>query len=150
MSTTFGWREVAGADTRGARVLIVDDNPDVRQQLRRAVTHLGYTGTATSSAENADRLLAETRFDVALLDIELPRMSGVEFLGWALARDPEMPVIMLTGVDVPEVAIECLEAGARTYLVKPVELDFLKQALRDAVALRRVLVGYNECRASRG
>ena len=79
-----------------------------------------------------------------ILDIELPRMSGTEFLAWALKRDPELAVIMLTGIDLPEVAIECMNAGARTYLVKPVEKEFLELALRDALALRRVLVERND------
>jgi len=71
-------------------------------------------------------------------------MKGVEFLSWALSRDPEMAVIMLTGLDLPEVAIECIDQGARTYLVKPVEADFLRLALRDALAMRSVLVERND------
>ncbi len=86
---------------------------------------------------------------VCILDIELPRMSGVEFLDWALRRDPEMAVLMLTGMDVPEIAIECINGGARTYLVKPVEVDFLRLALRDALAFRRILVERNDL-VSRG
>ena len=79
-----------------------------------------------------------------MLDIELPRMKGVEFLSWAVSRDPEMAVIMMTGLDMPEVAIECIDHGARTYLVKPVAVEFLRLALRDALAMRRVLVDRND------
>ena len=61
-----------------------------------------------------------------------------------IARDPEMAVIMMTGLDMPEVAIECIDQGARTYLVKPVEVEFLRLALRDALAMRRVLVERND------
>ena len=70
--------------------------------------------------------------------------EGVEFLGWALTRDPEMAIIMLTGLDIPEVAIECIDDGARNYLVKPVETEFLRLALRDALAMRKVLVERNQ------
>jgi two-component system C4-dicarboxylate transport response regulator DctD len=104
----------------------------------------GYGCQAAASSEEADRRLGSERFDVCLLDIELPRMSGLEFLGWALLKDPEMAVIMLTGVDAPEVALECLDQGARTFLVKPVEAPFLIRAVRDAVALRRLLVEHND------
>ena len=78
-----------------------------------------------------------------VLDIELPRMNGVEFLSWALARDPELAVIMLTGLDNPDLALECLSKGARTYFVKPFDPSFIEQALRDAVAMRRLLVERN-------
>ena len=127
-----------------ARILVVDDEADIRQSLQRLVTRFGYTAKGASSAEDADRWLTSERFDLLLLDIELPRMKGVEFLSWALSRDPEMAVIMLTGLDIPEVAIECMDQGARTYLVKPIEVDFLRLALRDALGLRRVLVERND------
>ncbi len=84
------------------------------------------------------------RFDVLLLDIELPRMKGVEFLSWALEKDPEQAVIMLTGLDDPDLDIECIDKGARTYLVKPVEAEFLRLALRDAMALRKLLIDRND------
>jgi DNA-binding NtrC family response regulator len=126
-----------------AAVLVVDDDPEVRSSLTRLLTRLGYSVRVSGSAEEADQWLSAQRFHACLLDIELPRMKGVEFLGWALSRDPEMAVIMLTGLDVPEVAVECIEQGARTYLTKPVEVEFLRLALRDAVALRTLLVERN-------
>jgi len=139
-----GWREMIAESPQRARILVVDDEADIRQSLQRLVTRFGYTAKGASSAEEADRWLTSERFDLLLLDIELPRMKGVEFLSWALSRDPEMAVIMLTGLDIPEVAIECMDQGARTYLVKPIEVDFLRLALRDALGLRRVLVERND------
>ncbi len=116
-----GWRDAIAEAPARARILVVDDEPD--------------------------RWLTSERFDLLVLDIELPHMKGVEFLSWALSRDPEMAVIMLTGLDIPEVAIECIDHGARTYLVKPVEVEFLRLALRDALAMRRVLVERNDLAA---
>jgi DNA-binding NtrC family response regulator len=138
-----GWKDVIAAGEPAATVLVVDDDPEVRTALAHLLTRLGYSVRVSASAEEADQWLAFQRFHACLLDIELPRMKGVEFLGWALSRDPEMAVIMLTGLDAPEVAIECIEQGARTYLTKPVEADFLRLALRDAVALRTLLVERN-------
>ncbi len=139
-----GWRDaIAEAPTR-ARVLVVDDEPDIRRGLQRLITRFGHTVKVAGSAEEADQWLTAERFDLLMLDIELPRMKGVEFLGWALTRDPEMAIIMLTGLDIPEVAIECIDDGARNYLVKPVETEFLRLALRDALAMRKVLVERNE------
>jgi DNA-binding response OmpR family regulator len=139
----LGWKQVVANAPRQARVLVVEDNDDVRKSLVRLVTALGYEVKSSASAEAADSWLGAERFDVMLLDIELPRMKGVEFLSWALERDPELAIVMLTGLDDPAIAIQCLESGARTYLVKPVETEFLRLALRDALAVRRLLVERN-------
>ncbi len=140
----LGWRDLLARTPSRGRVLVVDDEADVRQSLTRLVARLGHTTRAAASAEEADQWLSTESFDVCLLDIELPRMSGIEFLEWALKRDPELAVIMLTGLDLPDVAVECLQAGARTYLVKPVEQQFLELALRDALALRALLSERND------
>ena len=139
-----GWREAIAEAPSRARVLVVDDEPDIRRGLQRLITRFGHTVKSAGSAEEADQWLKSERFDLLMLDIELPRMKGVEFLGWALSRDPEMAIIMLTGLDIPEVAIECMDHGARTYLVKPVETEFLRLAVRDALAMRKLLVERNE------
>ena len=142
-SRRFGWRELATTAPRTARVLIVEDNSDVRRSLEKVVRSLGYEVRSAASAEAGDHWLSAERFEAMVLDIELPRMKGVEFLSWALDRDGELAVLMLTGLDDPALAIECLEKGARTYLVKPVEREFLRLALRDALAVRALLVERN-------
>ena len=109
----FGWTKVLAQAPGSARVLVVDDEVQVRQSLTRLVTHFGYEVKTAASAEEADHWLSSQRFHVVLLDIELPRMKGVEFLSWALEKDPEQAVIMLTGLDDPDLAIECIDKGAR-------------------------------------
>jgi DNA-binding NtrC family response regulator len=139
----MGWKDIPRSAPAGSRVLIVEDTPEVRKVLERLVGGLGYEVRSAGSAEEADHWLTAERFDVMLLDIELPRMKGSEFLSWALERDGEMAVIMLSGLDDAELAIECIDGGARTYLVKPVEAEFLRVGLRDAVAMRRLMVERN-------
>ncbi len=143
VSKKLGWKQVIATAPGSALVLIVDDNAEVRKSLERLVKALGYEVKAAASAEAADHWLGAERFDVMMLDIELPKMKGLEFLSGALNRDPELAVVMLTGVDDPKVAIECIEQGARTYLVKPVEAEFWQMALRDALAVRKLLVERN-------
>lgn len=138
-----GWDDLPRYAPESASVLVVDDEAHIRESLEKLVTRFGYSVKTAASAEEADSWISSQRFDVCLLDIQLPRMKGVEFLSWALERDPELAVIMLTGLDDPELAIECIEQGARTYLVKPVEADFLRLALRDALFVRRLLVERN-------
>ena len=144
MKERLSWADLALLDVNGASVLIVDDEPAILQMLEKVVSGYGYSTKTAASAEEADQWLSARRFDVVLLDIELPRMNGVEFLSWALAKDPELAVIMLTGLDNPDLALECLSKGARTYFVKPFEASFIQHALRDAVAMRRLLVARNE------
>ena len=144
MKEHLSWADLALLDVNGASVLIVDDETAIRQMLEKVVSGYGYSTKTAASAEEADQWLSAMRFDVVLLDIELPRMNGVEFLSWALAKDPEMAVIMLTGLDDPDLALECLSKGARTYFVKPFEASFIQHALRDAVVMRRLLVARNE------
>lgn len=138
------WARLAEVAPRGARILVVDDDPDIRKALSRLLTREGHTVQTAGSAEEADQWLKTRRYELCLLDIELPRMSGVEFLSWVQARDPEMAVIMLTGLDSPELALECMDHGARTFLVKPIEAAFFLRAVRDAVAVRALLVAYNQ------
>lgn len=145
-STTgrLGFGRLLGHAPESADVLVVEDEPDVRKSLVRLIQRFGHEARGAASAEEADSWLDSQRFHVCLLDIELPKMKGLEFLDWALSRDPEMAVIMLTGIDDPDLALECMDQGARTYLVKPVEAKFLQTAVRDALAVRRLLVERND------
>lgn len=141
--TRLGWIDVAARPTGEAQILVVDDEELVRESLARLLTSEGFSVRTAASAEEADHWVSSARFDAMLLDVELPRMNGVEFLGWALERDPELAVIMLTGVNNPDLARKCIEKGARTYLVKPIHPDFLRLALRDALAMRSILMERN-------
>ena len=142
-SKPVGWKSIVEHAPTDATVLVVDDEAGVRDGLTKLLSRMGYKVKTAGSAEEADTWLQSERFDLMLLDIELPRMSGTEFLGWSLSRDPEMAVIMLTGLDSPDLAVRCIDGGARTYLVKPVEAEFLRLAVRDALALRQILVERN-------
>jgi DNA-binding NtrC family response regulator len=127
---------------------VVDDEAHIRDSLKRLITNFGHEVKTAASAEEADHWMSSLRFDVVLLDIELPRMKGVEFLSWALEKDPELAVIMLTGLDDPDLAIECIDKGARNYLVKPIEAEFLRLSLRDALAVRKLLIERNDLKGS--
>ena len=81
-----GWRDALAQAPARARILVVDDEPDIRRSLLRLVTRFGYTAKSAGSAEEADRWLNEEHFDLLMLDIELPRMKGVEFLAVPCAR----------------------------------------------------------------
>ncbi len=145
MSTkTLGWQQVANYTPTSPQILVVEDNLGLRKALNQALTEMGYQVRLAVSAEEADSWMSAMRFDIMLLDIGLPRMNGVEFLDWALKSDPELSVIMLTGIDDMETVATCLESGARTYLVKPLHPDLLRLILKDALAVRSILVERNQ------
>src|SRR2546430_2967319 len=121
-------------------VLVVDDEEGIRQALDRFLTRLGYRVLqASSGAEALDRQAAEQP-QVMLSDIRMPNMTGVELVPKALAQDSDLAVIMLTAIDEPRTAIECMKLGAYDYLIKPVDLDELEMSLQGALRLRQLEV----------
>src|SRR3989454_6720478 len=125
-------------------VLVVDDEDGIRQALDRFLTRLGYRVLqAASGAEALDRQAAEQP-PVMLSDIRMPNMSGVELVPKALAHDSDLAIIMLTAIDEPRTAIECLKLGAYDYLIKPVDLDELELSLQGALRQRQLEVERRE------
>src|SRR6266576_546896 len=119
-------------------VLVVDDEDGIRQALDRFLTRLGYRVLqAASGAEALDRQAAEQPH-VMLSDIRMPNMTGVELVPKALAADSDLAIIMLTAIDEPRTAIECLKLGAYDYLIKPVDLDELEVSLQTALRRRQL------------
>jgi DNA-binding NtrC family response regulator len=143
----IGWQHLLAAGERGGQILIVDDEAAVRSSLRRLVSGLGYSVLVASSAEEAQACMRAQSFDVLILDLQLPGMSGEDFMEWALERDPELAVVVVTGSDDAATAVRCLDGGARSHLVKPVEDDFLRLAIRDALAVRHLLAERNRLAA---
>src|SRR2546423_8784475 len=125
-------------------VLVVDDEDGIRQALDRFLTRLGYRVLqASSGAEALDRQAAGEP-DVMLSDIRMPNMSGVELVPKALAADSDLAIIMLTAIDEPRTAIECLKLGAYDYLIKPVDLDELEMSLQGALRQRQLEIERRE------
>jgi len=107
------------AAPHAARVLVVDDEQYVCDVLSRWVTAEGHTCELAQSGGAALDLLAGSEFDLMLLDIEMPGMSGVEVLANAKREHPELVVIMVTGVDDRDTGQRCMELGAHSYILKP-------------------------------
>ena len=121
-------------------VLVVDDEDGIRQALTRFLTRLGYNVTAAANAKEALQHLETDQPRAMLCDIRMPETTGVELLPKVLARDPDLAVIMLTAIDEPRTAIECLKLGAYDYLIKPVDLEELELSLQHALRQRQLEV----------
>lgn len=100
------------------KILIVDDDDDLRTVLRGLLSPLG-TILEASNGVAALRLLKAEKPGVALLDVSMPEMDGLAVLRGALEIDPKLVVVMLTGEMDLHVAKRALEAGARAYITKP-------------------------------
>ncbi len=117
------------------RFLLVEDDRMIGDSLRAALRMEGHAVDWVRDAEAAQSTLASERFDLALLDLGLPRGSGMEVLRALRARGDATPVIVLTARDGPGDRVAGLDAGADDYLVKPFELDELGARIR--AVLRR-------------
>src|SRR2546422_1015106 len=125
-------------------VLVVDDEDGIRQALTRFLTRLGYQVLAAANATEALKYVGADHPQAMLCDIRMPEASGVELLPKVLAQDPDLAVIMLTAIDEPRTAIECLKLGAYDYLIKPVDLDELEVSLLHALRQRQLEVDRRE------
>jgi DNA-binding NtrC family response regulator len=123
------------------RLMIVDDEEAARYGMRRALSTLGYNITEADSAEAARALLKQTEPDLLLLDVNLPGMSGLDFLRELKSSNGNGPlVIIVTAHGSERMAVEAVKAGAHDYLSKPFELDDLRLVIKNAaetVQLRR-------------
>jgi DNA-binding NtrC family response regulator len=121
--------------------MIVDDEEAARYGMRRALSTLGYNITEAGSAEAARALLKQTEPDLLLLDVNLPGMSGLDFLREIKSLNGNGPlVIIVTAHGSERMAVEAVKAGAHDYLSKPFELDDLRLVIKNAaetVQLRR-------------
>ncbi|MFO0581464.1 MAG: sigma-54 dependent transcriptional regulator [Anaeromyxobacter sp.] len=106
-------------DVKPARVLVVDDEPTLLRALEAFLRKKGYDVVGLDSPIAATQKLAQEDFDVALLDIKMPQLSGLELLNAVKHRRPEVEVIMMTGHATVETALAAVRAGAYDYLTKP-------------------------------
>ena len=125
-------------------VLVVDDEDGIRQALDRFLTRQGYRVTQAPEAAAALAAIESVHPQAMLCDIRMPNMSGVELLPKALAADTDLAVIMLTAIDEPRTAIECLKLGAYDYLIKPVDLEELDVSLANALRRRQLEIDRRE------
>jgi two-component system response regulator AtoC len=118
------------------RVLVIDDDPGVRDYLEALVSRQGYDVSAAAGGEEALRLLDEVRPDVVTLDVVLPGMDGLETLKQLKQRLPDVPVIMLSGHGQARTIVEAMKLGASDFLRKPFEVEELELAFQKALEKR--------------
>ena len=124
--------------TRQARILVVDDEFSVRDSLKNWFRKDGHEVAAAANAGEALEIVSERQFDVAVLDIKMPDMDGVELQSHLHQNDPEMPCIMITAFASVDTAVRTLKQGAFDYVTKPIDPDELSHLVRRALEHRRL------------
>jgi two-component system response regulator AtoC len=115
------------------RVLVIDDDPGVREYLQALASRQGYRVFAAVDGEEALEKLEETRPDIITLDAVLPGMDGLETLRLLKQRLPEVPVIMLSGHGQARTIVEAMRLGANDFLRKPFEVEEIELAFKKAL-----------------
>ncbi|MGN7401519.1 sigma-54-dependent transcriptional regulator [Cytobacillus praedii] len=121
-----------------ARLLIVDDEKDLLELLVKRLIRKGYEVKCAETAEDALLLLKKHMFDIAIYDIRLPKMDGIELLKKTKIIQPETEILMLTGHGTIETAIEAMKIGAFDYLTKPYNLSELEITIQKAEESRKL------------
>ncbi len=130
-------RVTSGAPSRGARVLVVDDDPALRDGVGRALLAEGYATALANDGYEALARVREWQPDVVVLDILMPGIDGLEVCRRIREVDTRLPILLLTAKDGAKDQITGLDAGADDYLVKPFSIGVLTARLR--ALLRREL-----------
>src|SRR5882672_11237676 len=120
------------------RVLLVDDEPGMLQMLKTVLRQYGFVTEEAGDGRDAMELLGKRPFDVIVSDVNMPRYPGLEFLRSVREKDPDIPVIMMTGKPTVEASSRALEYGAFRYLIKPVMPVTLKDAVERAIQLHEL------------
>src|ERR1700722_11805862 len=129
----------------GGRLLVVDDDPDVRDSLERALRHAGYAVTTAVHGADALDSVARSPVDLIVLDVLMPMVDGFDACRRLRARGDATPVLVLTARDAIDDRVTGLEVGADDYLVKPFALRELLGRVRALLRRsqpRRDVLGY--------
>jgi len=123
-----------------AVVMIVDDEPKLRNLVRAGLSGEGHDIIEAATAEEALTRLSERLPDLLIVDMMMPKMSGMDLIEQARKHDPCLSIIMLTGHGTVDTAVKAMKLGACDFIAKPFRMDRLRLAVRSAIesqALRR-------------
>ena len=120
-------------------VLIVDDEKNYPPILGAVLEEEGFEALTAASGQEALQRLGEADVDIVLTDMKMPGMDGIELLEEIKKRDPELPVIMMTAYGTVDKAVEAMQKGAYSYILKPFDNKRLVLFVNKAVSMYRVV-----------
>jgi DNA-binding NtrC family response regulator len=125
------------ADMNKGRVLIIDDEEIVRVSCQRILVPEGYEVKITKSAAEGFGILAAESIDVVLTDLKMPDIDGIEVLGRVKEEWPDVEVIMITGYQTINTAVQAIKLGACDYIEKPFTPNAIVEAIDKAMLHRQ-------------
>lgn len=126
------------------RILIVDDDVTIRSTMEAILEDEGYTVDSAANGKEAIKKTNEQIYNLALLDIRLPDMEGVELLKLMKDSVPRMRKIMVTGFPSLQNAVEAVNRNADAYLIKPVDIDQLLTTVKEQLEKQEEDKKFNE------
>lgn len=118
------------------RILIVDDEENVRLMLNTAFTLSGHETLSAANGLDALKRFRDNQPDVVLMDIRMPQLNGLDALQQMHSINPKIPVVLMTAYAAVETAVEALRNGAFDYVIKPFDLDELNMVINRALQLQ--------------
>lgn len=123
-----------------ANLLIVDDEQMIRDLLAATLERENYTCFLSSNAEEGLDILKTRNIDLALLDVMMPGISGLEMLRELKSASPDTMVLMITALSDMETALSCIHLGADDYITKPFSIDNIVVKAKNALDKRRLII----------
>ena len=115
------------------RVLVIDDEELFAQNIARLLNARGFHAETAFSGMEAMQAMARKQFNVAVLDVKMPGMTGIETLQELKKKDENLEVLMLTGFADVESGSQAIRDGAFDFLFKPCDVDVLAEKIREAI-----------------
>jgi len=127
-----------------ARILVIDDDDNVRNSLAAALRENGYLVDVAETGKEAITKSTAILYNLALVDLRLPDMDGIELLTQMREKTPKMVKIIVTGYPSLENAIEAVNRGANGYIVKPYTMEDLLQKVKEQLQRQQEAIRYSE------
>lgn len=124
-----GWKSFSKEEDKMSKMLIVDDEQGVLDELTEVFSEYGYEISTATNGKDAIAFALEGRPDIMLLDIRMPEMDGIETLKRVKEAMPDLGVIMVTAVQEEKLAKQTMALGAFDYITKPVDLNYLRTSV---------------------
>ena len=132
------------AESAPGRVLLVDDQPELRRLFRRNLNKIGHVVVEAWNGRVALDLVQQLSFDVVISDVHMPDLSGIDLLQALSELEPDLPVVLTSGSPGGVATLEAGDLGVFAYLVKPVSFDTMRDTVAKAIDMRRARAAAKE------